>query len=212
MFDRFASRITEDDVLHSPTLYNFDNNLAQEDAEAFVSALTTPYLRIPLVLAFLSDDRLGCLFNAEIQHLLLRVLFEPLSYFDARPYIEKGAVIVEAVPIEPKKRGLLGTPYGLLVNEITHGPAGVVEPLLALGYRIVSMCVGSYDASFVSLLDYIVRIVCRVEGVIVFVLESGRVTVDVHTAAELERLLTRLRTFTLGPVRRELLRFIVQVA
>jgi hypothetical protein len=52
---------------------------------------------------------------------------------------------------------------------------GVVDPLLALGYRIVSMCVGSYDASFVSLLDYIVRIVTRVEGAMVFVVESGRV-------------------------------------
>ncbi len=60
-------RITEDDVLHAPTLYNFDSNLTQEDAEAFVSALTAPYLRIPLVLAFLADDRLGCLFNAEVR-------------------------------------------------------------------------------------------------------------------------------------------------
>ncbi len=33
--------------------------------------------------------------------------------------------------------------------------------------------------------------------------------VDTHTVAELERLITRLRTFTLGPVRKELLRFVV---
>ena len=57
------------------------------------------------VLAFLADDRLGCLFNPELQHLLLRVLFEPLTFFDARPYVEDGAVIVEAVPIPAKKRG-----------------------------------------------------------------------------------------------------------
>ncbi len=44
-------------------------------------------------------------------------------YFDATPYVDQGAVIVETVPIPPKKRGLLGTPYGLLVNEVAHAPA-----------------------------------------------------------------------------------------
>lgn len=62
-----TSLITEDDVLHSPTVKNFNNNLTQEDAEAFVSYLTAPYVRIPLVLAFLNKDRLGCLFNQEIR-------------------------------------------------------------------------------------------------------------------------------------------------
>ncbi len=52
------------------------------------------------------------------QHLLLRVLFEPLVYFDASPYVEQGAVIVDVVPIPRKKRGLLGTPYG--VHACTH--------------------------------------------------------------------------------------------
>jgi hypothetical protein len=58
---------------------------------------------------------------------LLRVLFEPLVYFDATPYVDQGAVIVETVPIPPKKRGLLGTPYGLLVNEVAHAPAVRVD-------------------------------------------------------------------------------------
>lgn len=205
-----SGRINEDDVLHSPTLHNFDSNLTQEDAEAFISALTVPYMRIPLVASFLADDRLGCLFNAEIQHLLLRVLFEPLAYFDAAPHVAEGKVIVEAVPIEPKKRLLLGTPYGLLVNEILNAPAGVVEPLLELSYRVVSMCVGDYDTSFVPLLEFVVRIMCRVEGVLVFVLESGRLPVEEYRRAELERVLGRLRVFTLGPARRELLRYIVQ--
>lgn len=106
-------RITEDDVLHSPTVSNFSDNLTQEDAEKFVSYLTAPYLRIPLVLAFLSEDRLGCLFNQEIRCMLERVMFEPLSFFDARELIAEGKPIVKDIPIVPKERAKrLGTRSG----------------------------------------------------------------------------------------------------
>lgn len=97
-------RITEDDVLHSPTINNFQDNLTQEDAEKFVSYLTAPYLRVPLVLSFLNQDRLGCLFNMEIRCMVERVLFEPLSFFDARELVAEGKPIVKEIPIAPKER------------------------------------------------------------------------------------------------------------
>eukprot|EP00913_Durusdinium_trenchii_P011100 g10422.t1 len=52
---------TEDDVVHAPTLPNFGQALAQEEAEHVLSSLTMPYLRIPLLLHFLAADRLHAL-------------------------------------------------------------------------------------------------------------------------------------------------------
>lgn len=202
--------LNEDDVLHAPSIFNFDNNLTQEDAEKLVSYLTVPYLRIPLVLSFFAEDRLGCLFNSAISLLVERVMFEPRAFFDDRPFTAPGApILVEAVPLKGKQRAALGTPFGLLVNECLHAPAGIVEPLLEIGHRVVAMCVGDYDASFVDLLLLIVRFASRVEGVLAFVAGTDRLPVTPTAVAAIEELILRLRVFTLRPVRRVLLRYVV---
>ena len=51
--DEFQDRITEDDILHEQILEDFGGNLSQEEAETLYTYLTTPYMRIPLVLQFL---------------------------------------------------------------------------------------------------------------------------------------------------------------
>ncbi|CAJ1330595.1 unnamed protein product [Effrenium voratum] len=73
---------TEDDVVHTPTLPNFGKALAQEEAEYVVSALTAPYLRIPLLLHFFAADRLHALKQRSLQQLLWAALMEPATWAD----------------------------------------------------------------------------------------------------------------------------------
>ena len=44
--------VNEDDILHEEILQDFNGNVSQEEAEQLFTFLTTPYLRIPLVLDF----------------------------------------------------------------------------------------------------------------------------------------------------------------
>lgn len=103
-----------------------------------------------------------------------------------------------------------GTPFGMLINEVLHAPAGIVEPLLQLGYRIVSMCRGGYDSSFVDLLLFVLRLICKVEGTVVFVADTPHLRVSRAAHDALAGLLERLRLFTLGPARELLLKFAVE--
>lgn len=112
------------------------NTLSDEDAEQFLTYLTVPYLRIPLVASFFNKNRLGALFHAEVQRLLERVLFEPLQQFDATP----GVDIVSSVPLMEEERAVLGTSYGMLVNELQHAPAALIEPLIETTKAVVALC------------------------------------------------------------------------
>ena len=69
---------TEDDVLHVPSLPDFDGALGQADSELLLSYLTVPYLRIPLVLGFFaSEERINALKSSKLCGVLEAVLFEP---------------------------------------------------------------------------------------------------------------------------------------
>jgi len=71
----------EDDVLHVKPLPDFGERLSQRDSELLVSYLTTPYLRIPLVLWFFATpDRIYALGAKELQHVVDCVVFEPAMW------------------------------------------------------------------------------------------------------------------------------------
>ena len=53
---------TEGDVLHTPVLPCFGGAVGAGEAELFLSMLTVPRLSVPLVLAFVADNRVGMLF------------------------------------------------------------------------------------------------------------------------------------------------------
>jgi len=74
--------ITEDDILHSPWLEDFEGSLSQEDAEQMFTILTAPYVRIPLILEFFAQERAGSLFNERLRALLMQALFEPREWSD----------------------------------------------------------------------------------------------------------------------------------
>ena len=73
-----GERHTEEDILHVRHLPNFDGRLQSRNTELLLQYLTVPYLRIPLVMQFFSDQmRITALASDELQGVLDACLFEP---------------------------------------------------------------------------------------------------------------------------------------
>ena len=170
-----ASRFTfpveshsEDDVLHIKSLPTFDDVLSQRESELLLSYLTVPYLRIPLVLNFFAtDDRVSALRSDTIKRVLDSVLFEPSKFL---PQHLEG-MAPKQVPTESDD--LLGTPYGLLVNEIINSPQGLIDPLLKLLSLALELDAGTvHNTSSVDVILYLVKTLARVDTYLMFVMSD----------------------------------------
>eukprot|EP01060_Flectonema_neradi_P006280 TRINITY_DN1420_c0_g1_i1.p1 TRINITY_DN1420_c0_g1~~TRINITY_DN1420_c0_g1_i1.p1 ORF type:complete len:4698 (+),score=1051.93 TRINITY_DN1420_c0_g1_i1:123-14216(+) len=170
-----ASRFTfpveahcEDDILHIKSLPTFEDVLSQRESELLLSYLTVPYLRIPLVLNFFAtDDRVSALRSDTIKRVLDSVLFEPSKFL---PQHLEG-MAPKQVPTECDK--LLGTPYGLLVNEITNSPQGLIDPLLKLLSLALELDAGTvHNTSSVDVILYLVKTLARVDTYLMFVMSD----------------------------------------
>jgi hypothetical protein len=104
---------SEEDVLQKRTLPSWGDNLSQEESERLLAYLTAPYVAVPLLLSFFSEDnRVGVLLNAQLQDIVESVLFEP------RAFVAEEAVL-DSVPVKFKERNAkLGTRYGVLMHEV----------------------------------------------------------------------------------------------
>lgn len=106
---------TEDDILHARTLPTFGRSLNQEEAEMVLSFLTTPYLRIPLLLDFFSSgDRSSHLFVKEVQEVLRAALFEPGAY-------SSGSVSLFSLPTTDVTIPLPQSLQGAVSSSFSHG-------------------------------------------------------------------------------------------
>eukprot|EP01127_Copromyxa_protea_P015833 TRINITY_DN4616_c0_g1_i6.p1 TRINITY_DN4616_c0_g1~~TRINITY_DN4616_c0_g1_i6.p1 ORF type:complete len:2171 (-),score=323.68 TRINITY_DN4616_c0_g1_i6:5955-12314(-) len=143
---------TETSILFCENLNTFDDALSTEDSEKLATYLTAPYLKIPLVLSFFSDNRVGTLLNPDLQCLLERVLFEPGKF-------DSDIMPISEVPLPPKKN--LGTKFGLLYEEMKYSPDAVIKPLLKMMDDTISLCVGSYSSVFVCLALFFTRAIIR---------------------------------------------------
>eukprot|EP00760_Papus_ankaliazontas_P024689 PhM_4_TR2411/c0_g2_i1/m.74313 len=159
----------EDDLLHIKNLPNFDDTMGQRDAELLLSYLTVPYLRIPLVLRFLAtEDRVSFLSSKEVRWMLDGVLFEP-GRFLARDLTD-----VSPTEVPTENAALIATPYGLLLNELQYSTDGVVEPLIRLLELARAMDAGTvHNEPTTTIILYLVRLVCRVESFLYFLLSRG---------------------------------------
>jgi len=170
-----SSTLIEDDVLFASSMDTCDDALTWQDAEQLYTYLTAPYLRIPLICAFLNEHRLAALFQPRIQRLLERVLFEPLDFLDERTVLKDVDTVSRSLvtaPLQDDERLLLGTQMGLLFNELQRAPAATLEPLLSTAHRIASMCINDYTSTFVGLLLFITRLFVRVEALMVAILDD----------------------------------------
>ncbi|GAB5356506.1 hypothetical protein AAMO2058_000295800 [Amorphochlora amoebiformis] len=159
--------VNEDDVLHMPSLPTFDNSLSQEDSEYLLSALTVPYLRIPLVLQFFTQkDRVSSLLHVQLQNLLESVLFEPMHW------IPDGGSPVNQVPVDSGLRHeQIGCEHGLLINELTRAPNTVILPLVNLAEDALELNTGKYTSSSSTIILFLIRILSTVHNYIMFLLE-----------------------------------------
>jgi len=177
---------TEDDVLHHKGLPTFGDVLSDEESAVLLSGLTVPYMRIPLVLDFFaSQDRHTYLFAAKLQSLLRAVLFEPGPYVSADDVAKYGErdLHLQKVPmrlnaVQKKEHflqtlasatagadttALLGTPYGVLLNELCQQhPQAVLRPLLQIFSSIKELGPSSVYSANATFVLYLCEVLSQV--------------------------------------------------
>mmetsp|Transcript_70630 Transcript_70630/g.197306 ORF Transcript_70630/g.197306 Transcript_70630/m.197306 type:complete len:905 (-) Transcript_70630:1623-4337(-) len=160
--------LTEDDVLHIKFLPDFDGRLNSRHSELLLQYLTAPYLRIPLVLKLLSDQtRVRSLTNMELQGVLDSCLFEPGQWREPGP-------IPLPSEIPPRTRAHLSTPCGLMFNELIHSRQDtMLKSIDSLLDTAIEMDTGRYSSISCAVILYVVRLVVRVEGYILFLLRHA---------------------------------------
>lgn len=158
-------RITcEEDVLHVKKLPTFNRRLRPQDCELLLQYLTAPYIRIPLITQFFTEEgRIDCLSVSALQHVLEAVLFEPWQYQK-----DEKKRIPEAIP--PSNREYFATPLGLLFNELIYSPDILLSSLLELLEIAIDKDTGYYNSPNASILLYIIRLIVRLQGYVLFIL------------------------------------------
>jgi len=179
---------TEDDILHADKLPSFGDTLSQEEAEVLLSYLTVDYIRIPLVVGFFaSHDRVTYLFNPQLRDLLRAVLFE------AGPWVSSSdQSTIKKVPVRrtalqqkqyiedrfllanlPEETRILGTPHGLLLNELQFSPAATLEPLLSMFLSIKDLSDANVHSSDATFILYIIQLTVNVKSAVVYLIEEA---------------------------------------
>jgi hypothetical protein len=116
---------TEDDLLYMRTLPTFNESVRPSDAEALLSFLTVPYIRMPLTFAFFTTgDRINALFEEKLQQILQAVAFEPGRVLEPKRWTESPTTVPAVSTAELK---LIATPYGQLLTELACAP-GETKP------------------------------------------------------------------------------------
>lgn len=205
-----GKKVTEEQVLHCKALPTFDKKLSAEEAESLLSFLTVPHLAIPLVLSFFAhSSRIGVLLNGQLQDIVESVLFEPHSF---APHQVLAHSQITHAPLAPdKEKALLATEHGLLLHEVTHSRASILEPLLRICEGVAELCIGDYTSSFVSLLLFIARLAYRIEAFCVYADSHADLAQCVVKNETALRLQSRLREgFLFGTARQLITQWLAQ--
>ena len=163
---------TEDDVLHLKKCPSFDMRLSQRNSELLLSYLTVPYLRIPLIINFFaSEERIKSLSSPTLRAVLDGVLFEPSHWqsSETKP-------LPDMVPFTDRSH--LATPCGLLFNELQVSPDGILKAITSMLQLVLDMDSGRFTASVGSIVLYVVRLVVRVEGFLIYLIKHNRADKD----------------------------------
>ena len=158
---------SEDDVLYTRELPNFENVLYGQDCELLMTYLTVPRLRIPLVLSFFATaERIRAFQSEAIRKLLEATLFEPGSWQS----LTVGQRIPSRVPETPQK---LSTFYGGLLTELSLSPMHIVESLNELIRLAANLRDLKYNSPGANTVFYIVRMCSRIDGYIAHLLDCA---------------------------------------
>ncbi|KAL1495919.1 hypothetical protein AB1Y20_014561 [Prymnesium parvum] len=160
----------EDDVLHLRRLPDFDGRLRPHGVELLLQYLTVPYLRIPLILDFFSEDTIYALQSSKLQELIERVLFEPGPFGSNDELTEPLA----EVPCKNRER-VTCTSFGLLFNELVHNGGRLVDSITSLLKLSLKYDAYRADDSMSSVILFITRLAVRIEQAATLVLSPDQV-------------------------------------
>ncbi len=143
---------TEDDILHltNSELPTFGSVLKLADSERFLSFLTAPYIRIPLILDFFANGDPGRLagLRAKARQLIVDAAsFEPDRW---RPAGFTDVITTISVVDEKKLNALLSTPLGSMFNEIAKSCDVLTTCITKMLARAFDMDVGKYNQKATS--------------------------------------------------------------
>lgn len=159
---------TEDDVLHVWTLPAFDNTISQADSEQMISILTTPYLRIPLLLQFFStQSRMHALGCESLRRILQAAVLEPWRSIPTHLRQSSPA----SVPAPDAEAHLIGTSYGLLLNEAAKAPQLAPAYALRLLDEVLKLGSTNYHSRTTTIITFVLRLAVRVESALAFLLQ-----------------------------------------
>ena len=152
-----SKAVTEEDILyirHLPEL----GGLTASSAELLLQYLTAPFLRIPLVMQFFSDQiRFRALASSQLQAIVDAVLFEPGAFR------HDGALkIPTSVPATTRE--FLGTPCGLLANELQRSPRFILRSILDMAEGLLDMDEGRAESSSAGYVMFAIRLLVRLES------------------------------------------------
>ena len=156
---------TEDDILHIRILPDFDGTLGARECELMLQYLTAPYLRIPLLMGFFSNEsRLRCLKSKELQEVLDAALFEPGRW-------QSTATMEPPLTVPAPNRAHICTPTGLLFNEILESPRTVLESVQQMLDYSIDMDSGKHS-EIGEVILYVTRLAVRVEGYALYLIKN----------------------------------------
>jgi hypothetical protein len=171
------------------------------EAEKLACLLTTPHLAVPLVLDFFAQDRVALLADKRLQALLDSVLFDP-GLFEAAP------ADISFCPVpDSARRAELGTPCGVLHDELRNAPVPVLQTLLRLLSAANDLAIGSHTSQLIDVLLFLSRVAVRVEA---FAVHCGAIdgpgtsssSGDAALPAVVAELRALLRTAVVGKLQR----------
>jgi len=186
---------TEDDLLYLRSLPTFEDRLRPSDAEALLSFLTVPYIRMPLMLSFFtSADRVNCLFSDTLRSILHAVVLEPGKFLMPGRWHDCPQMVPAASAAEAE---LLATPFGQLLTELSCSP----KMPLSLSGRLLELAfvlANSVTSDTVGVVLFAIRVAARVESATSLLLRahSGGIKSSPLLAASLnmsENVLAELR-------------------
>ncbi|KAK3285622.1 hypothetical protein CYMTET_6782 [Cymbomonas tetramitiformis] len=121
-----ARQVSEHEVLYARNLPDFGMQLGPEEAEVLLTALTAPYLRLPIILQFLAEGRAAVLGHGKFRRLLCAISLEPGPWHPAGR-----APARMTVPCEGGAEAL-GTPLGYLEQEVRQDPNAMAAMTVAI--------------------------------------------------------------------------------
>ena len=143
-----------------------ESTLTPKEKEILLQILTTPYLRIPLLLDFFAhENRIAALSSPPLQKVITAALFEsgkylPTTHRPPPPHIPSQ----DPPPSPTPSSSYFATPNGLLINELQLSPDGIIRPLLAMLNLSTGLDGGAFSGKAAGIFFFVVRLCVYVEG------------------------------------------------